>query len=108
METNQMPIPAEEVASQAVSQVSKMPTLVAIFGNGVAFLADHDKELQAISLTLTILWIIWQWGRSLLQDRRDRRISRAARKVEAWARGQGLQTDPSPLDDDPQEHHRGK
>lgn len=112
--------PVEEAASQAVQHVSKIPTIVAIFGNGVAFLAEHDKELQAISLSLTILWILWQWGRSLMQDARD--LSEH-RKLLAKLGGMKTQpaeltpeerhaTSPTPLFDDTyapdQAHHEGK
>ena len=57
---------------EAAHQASKVPLLVAWAGNGFGFLVAHEKELQVTVLVLTILWTLWQWGKSLLQDGRDR------------------------------------
>ena len=96
--------PAEEAASHAVSGINKVGLSVSWAGNGIAYLTVHQAELQTLAIVLTILYTAFQFGRDILRDARDKR---AARRVEEWARGQGMRTAPSELDD-PQEHHREK
>lgn len=83
--------PVEEAAHQA----SKVPLLVAWAGNGLGFLVAHEKELQVTVLVLTILWTIWQFGKSLLQEGRDRS---AHQKL--LAKLSGIKTQPAPLSAD--------
>lgn len=98
-----MNTPVEEAASQAVHHVNKVGVAVSWAGNGVAYLTVHQAELQTLAIVLTILYTAWQFGRDFLRDRRDRLVSDAARKVEAWARGQGMRTQPAALT--PEERH---
>ena len=80
--------PVEEAAHQA----SKVPLLVAWAGNGFGLLVAHEKELQVTALVLTILWTLWQWGKSLLQEGRDR-----SARQKLLARLRGIRTQPAPL-----------
>lgn len=107
--------PVEEAAHQA----SKMPLLVAWAGNGFGFLVAHEKELQVIVLVLTILWTLWQWGKSLLQEGRDRsahqkllaKLGGIRTRPAPLTYGDAYSTSPTPRFDDTypnQAHHEGK
>jgi len=117
-----MNTPVEEAASQAARHVNKVGVAVSWAGNGVAYLTVHQAELQTLAIVLTILYTVWQFGRDYLRERRERSTQS---KLVAWARGQGMRTQPAeltpeqrhatsptPLFDDTyapdQAHHEGK
>ena len=95
-----MNTPVEEAASHAVSHINKVGLTVSWAGNGVAYLTVHQDDLQTLAIVLTILYTAWQFGRDILRDRRDRV---AQSKLIAWARGQGMRTQPAQLS--PEERH---
>jgi hypothetical protein len=69
---------------------------LAWLGNWLAYLADHEHELQAILLVLTILWTLWQWGASIIDRMRQ---SEAHRKL--LDKIGAMRTKPTPLDEEP-------
>ena len=97
--------PVEEAASHAAHQINRVGLIGSWAGNGVAYLTVHQAELQTLALLLTISYTAWQFGRDILRDRRDKV---AQSKLIAWARGQGMRTQTTPLDDAPAGSDKGR
>lgn len=70
-------------------------TAIMTIGNALAWVADHNSELQSLALLLTICYGIWQFIRDFRADSRASGLNRAL-----LSKLQRMRTEAIPLDED--------